>query len=76
MDEDSRAARGIKGGGMVKRVVRIKVIGSDDVLFVSEKNENVWWYDGERIAFRTPNYTKILNAMRRSLTVASTSVYT
>ncbi len=35
-----------------------------DVLFVSEKNENVWWYDGERIAFRSPNYTKILNAMR------------
>ena len=24
----------------------------------------MWWYDGERIAFRTPNYTKILNAMR------------
>ena len=36
----------------------------NDVLFVSEKNENVWWYDGERIAFRTPNYTKILNAMQ------------
>lgn len=34
------------------------------VLFISDKNENVWWYDGERIAFRTPNYTKILNAMR------------
>ena len=36
----------------------------NDVLFMSEKDENVWWYDGERIAFRTPNYTKILNAMR------------
>ena len=36
----------------------------NDVLFISEKNENVWWYDGERITFRTPNYTKILNAMR------------
>lgn len=36
----------------------------NDVLFLSEKNENVWWYDGERIAFRTPNYSKILNAMR------------
>ena len=34
------------------------------VLFLSEKNENAWWYDGERIAFRTPNYSKILNAMR------------
>jgi Fic family protein len=36
----------------------------NDVLFVNEKNANVWWYDGERIAFRTPNYTKILNAMQ------------
>lgn len=35
----------------------------NDVLFVSEKADNVWWYDGERIQFRTPNYTKILNAM-------------
>lgn len=35
----------------------------NDVLFVSERDENVWWYDGERIQFRTPNYTKILNAM-------------
>lgn len=44
----------------------------NDVLFVSEKNENVWWYDGERIVFRPPNYTKILNAMRTqpSLTLA------
>lgn len=41
----------------------------NDVLFVSEKNENVWWYDGERIAFRTPNYTKILNAMRTQPTL-------
>ena len=38
----------------------------NDVLFVSE---NVWWYDGERIAFRTPNYTKILNAMRTQSTL-------
>lgn len=35
-----------------------------DVMFLSEKNEKVWWYDGERIAFRTPNYGKLLNAMR------------
>lgn len=44
----------------------------NDVLFLSEKDENVWWYDGDRIAFRTPNYTKILNAMQTqpSLTMA------
>ena len=41
----------------------------NDVLFVSEKNEHVSWYDGERIAFRTPNYTKILNAMRTQPTL-------
>ena len=35
-----------------------------DVLFVSERDENVWWYDGERISFRTPNYSKILYAMQ------------
>lgn len=36
----------------------------NDVLFLTERDENVWWYDGERIAFSTPNYSKILNAMR------------
>lgn len=41
----------------------------NDVLYVSERNENVWWYDGERIAFRTPNYTKILNAMQTEPTL-------
>ena len=24
----------------------------------------MWWYDGERIQFRTPNDSKILNAMQ------------
>ncbi len=33
----------------------------NDVLFVTEKNENVWWYDGERIEFRSPNYTRLLD---------------
>jgi Uncharacterized conserved protein len=41
----------------------------NDVLFLSERNENVWWYDGERISFRTPNYSKILNAMRTQPTL-------
>lgn len=49
-----------------------------DVLFISEQNENVWWYDGERISFRTPNYSKILNAMRTepTLTLADMSSIT
>lgn len=41
----------------------------NDVLFVREKNENVWWYDGEQIKFRTPNYSKIINAMRTQPTL-------
>ena len=41
----------------------------NDVLFLKEKNDNVWWYDGERISFRTPNYTKILNAMQTQPTL-------
>lgn len=41
----------------------------NDVLFVSEQDENVWWYDGERIAFRTPNYSKILNSMQTQPTL-------
>lgn len=41
----------------------------NDVLFLSERDENIWWYDGERISFRTPNYGKILNAMRTQPTL-------
>ena len=39
------------------------------MLFVSERDENVWWYDGERVQFRTPNYSKILNAMQSEPTL-------
>ena len=35
----------------------------NDVRFVTEHDENMWWYDGESIVFRTPNYSKILNLM-------------
>ena len=35
----------------------------NDVLFVTEKDENIWWYDGERIVFRSPNYAKILQEL-------------
>jgi len=36
----------------------------NDILFVTEKDENIWWYDGERIAFRTPTYGKILRELQ------------
>lgn len=34
-----------------------------DVCFLTEHDENLWWYDGERIQFRSPNYSKILTLM-------------
>lgn len=37
---------------------------SADVNFLSEHSKNIWWYDGERIVFRTPNYATILYAMQ------------
>ena len=39
------------------------------MIFISEKNDNVWWYDDERIAFQTTNCTKILNAMKTQATL-------
>ena len=34
-----------------------------DVCFLTEHQENLWWYDGERIEFRSPNYAKLLMLM-------------
>lgn len=36
----------------------------NNILFVTERDENIWWYDGERIAFRTATYGKILRALQ------------
>ena len=36
----------------------------NDVLFVTDKSESIWWYDGERIAFRSSNYAKILRELK------------
>lgn len=43
----------------------------NDYLFVTHRYENVWWYDGEMIEFRTPNYAKMLRMMQShpSLTI-------
>ena len=35
-----------------------------DTLFVTEKSEDLWWYDGQRIKFRTPTYGKILRELQ------------
>ena len=36
----------------------------NDVLFVTEKDENIWWYDGDRVVFRTSSYAKILRELQ------------
>ena len=43
-----------------------------DVQFLTKRGENIWWYDGECIEFRTPNYGKILRMMQSEpvLTIA------
>ncbi len=32
--------------------------------FAKEQSPNVWWYDGQRIVFRSPSTSRMLNAMR------------
>ncbi len=34
-----------------------------DVCFLSESDERLWWYDGERVEFRTVNYPHLLRLM-------------
>lgn len=35
-----------------------------NVRFLTKHGENIWWYDGECIEFRSPNYSKILELMQ------------
>ena len=37
---------------------------NNDVLFVSEHDDYTWWYDGQKVIFRTPNYTRIIRMMQ------------
>ena len=37
----------------------------NDVCFLTERDELLWWYDGERVEFRSLNYAKILKLMMR-----------
>ena len=34
-----------------------------DIRFLTERGDNVWWFDGERVAFRAATTSKILNLM-------------
>ena len=46
----------------------------NDVRFVTEPDENAWWYDGQRIEFRTPNYAKIRRIMQTEPSVTIDSL--
>ena len=46
----------------------------NDVRFLTEPDENVWWYDGQRVEFRTPNYAKILRIMQSQPSVTIDSL--
>lgn len=36
-----------------------------NIRFLTERGENVWWFDGERINFRSETTSKILQMLRR-----------
>ena len=44
-----------------KRLVAHEVY--TNVCFLTEHDENLWWYDGEKVEFRSFNYSKILMLM-------------
>lgn len=33
------------------------------VRFLTERGDNIWWFDGERVSFRSPTTSRILNLM-------------
>lgn len=35
-----------------------------NIAFIENKDEKVWWYDGEKIIFRSPNSSKILGILK------------
>lgn len=42
---------------------------ANDVAFVTEKDENVWWYDGEKITFRSEKVSQILYAIMKNTSI-------
>ena len=46
----------------------------NDVRFLTEPDEDVWWYDGQRVEFRTPNYARILRIMQSQPSVTIDSL--
>ena len=46
-----------------------------DINFLTQRGDNIWWFDGERVKFRTDSVIKILNLMYAypDITIASLS---
>ena len=44
-----------------KKMVTEEVM--NDIDFIQTRDENVWWYDGQRVAFRSVNSGRILNIL-------------
>ena len=45
-----------------KKLVAQEIYGN--VCFITEHDQDTWWYDGEKIKFRSPNFSHILNLMQ------------
>ena len=37
-----------------------------NIAYIENKDENVWWYDGEKIVFRSPNASRLLNLLEEN----------
>ena len=54
--------------GQIKKFLKYftKLIATEienDIFFIEEKGDDVWWYDGERIKFRSANSPRILRIL-------------
>jgi Fic family protein len=47
---------------------------SYNISFLTERGENVWWFDGERVKFRTNTTSKILNLIYASPDITTQSL--
>ena len=39
---------------------------SNDIDFVTHSGTGAWWYDGERIKFRSPNASRLLELLQKN----------
>lgn len=44
---------------------------SNDILFITKRSENIWWYDGEMVEFKNKTISKILNTILMNPTIST-----